>query len=292
MNIVVTVDDACVFPLRVMLNSLFLHNREKITVWLLCAELKEQNVNALQMVAAQHGAALKIYRVPAEFFREAPVLPNIPRVMYFRLLSAAILPEAEERALYLDPDILIMGSVSELYHTDFAGKLIIGIPDVQDGDPYVRKMGIKEPYHYINSGVLLLNLTLLRSRMDLSEILRLAMNPPVELLFPDQDIINLYFKKDIGYQTKKFNMLVAHNSPYEGYLRQFDLPGNPCILHWAGVEKPWKWNYYGKYFLLYDRYLLKAADQWYYKFWRLRYGYVVVMVFLKAIKRMLQKEPE
>lgn len=48
--------------------------------------------------------------------------------MYYRLLASKFLPVELERILYLDPDILVLNPVSELYWTDLDGDLYAAAP--------------------------------------------------------------------------------------------------------------------------------------------------------------------
>jgi lipopolysaccharide biosynthesis glycosyltransferase len=43
--------------------------------------------------------------------------------MYYRLLAYKFLPPDLERILYLDPDILVINPIRELYETDIDGYL-------------------------------------------------------------------------------------------------------------------------------------------------------------------------
>ena len=54
-------------------------------------------------------------------FADAPITDRHPREMYFRRSAAKYLPESLDRILYLDPDIVVLGSVKELYETRLDG---------------------------------------------------------------------------------------------------------------------------------------------------------------------------
>lgn len=286
MNIVVCADNRYILPCRVMLTSLCMHNEERMTIYLLHSEITKENMELIRKTVSGYGHVLKPCQVSEGMFEGAPLLPYISKTTYYRLLCAQLLPESAERALYLDVDLLVRGSVSAFYHSDFEGKLIIGIRDAWADEFWLKRLGLKgSPPLYINGGVLLLNLTLLRERMDLSEAMKILENLPTKLLFPDQDIINLYFQGEIKCGEENYNTQVPCVSAVDGYLKQFYPCDTPCILHFIGPEKPWHRNYYGKYFWEYDRYLLKVARGRQYRFWRMRYGRVFVML----VKRVMRK---
>lgn len=291
MNIVVSIDDNYALPLRVMLASLFLHNRVAIKVWLLFSELTRENLEDIRKTVEQYGGTLQLCPIQAERFSDAPELPIIPRVMYYRLLSAEALPESEERALYLDPDILILDSVLEFYDSDFEGKQIIAMPDVGDYLwEVVSSRGIERPYRYVNSGVMLLNLELMRKKTDISAIMGMIMDPEMILDFPDQDVINLYFKDDIKYGDSRYNIPAVCVHAVEGIFRQMRPSQDYCVLHFFGSEygKPWQRRYHGNYFLLYDKYL-KIVDKRQYRFRWIRYPYVFVRLAIVAVRKAFRR---
>ena len=51
--------------------------------------------------------------------------------MYYRLLAAEFLPETLDRVLYLDPDIIVIRPLEELYHMSFDGNLFCGATHVR-----------------------------------------------------------------------------------------------------------------------------------------------------------------
>ena len=61
--------------------------------------------------------------------------------MYYRILCSELLPQTLERVLYLDPDILIRGSIRNIYTMDFNGKTIMGVPDTYE---YIDSEGMRK----------------------------------------------------------------------------------------------------------------------------------------------------
>ena len=260
MNILVTVDDNYVRPLRVMLDSFFRWNaKEKVTVYLFYAKVNTENRRLLADQIHVYGAAFEAVEIQDDFFADAPVLRYFPREMYFRLLCAQYMPKTEKRVLYLDPDMLIFAPLHQLYHMDLHGKTIGAVPDfaVENLMPEcMQKIGLKKGKRYVNSGMLLIDLVRMREVFSMEKAKKILEASGNVFSFPDQDLINLYFQDDIRYLKRTYNYNCGYGSAKEfvRYLLQFPKKV-PVIAHYMGETKPWTPQYYGKYGRLYYRYL-------------------------------------
>jgi len=262
MNILVTLDSNYIRPLRTMLKSLFLNNPgEKFDLFLLHTSLKNEELEDLDFFIGAHGNKLNVICVDENCFRDAPVLFHYTKEMYFRLLAYQLLPETVARILYLDPDILVLNPIRELYEADINGYLYAAA--------YHDKISIKEiskirlyPYEinaYYNSGVLLMNLEQLRKEADEKEIFRFVDENRAKLIMPDQDILNalyanriktlneLYYNYDARYYTY---YKLSSNGLYD----MDQVFSNTVILHFCGKKKPWNKKYTGVFHSLYKHY--------------------------------------
>lgn len=262
MNILVTVDDNYIRPLKVMLDSFFRWNqKEKVTVYLFYAHVSKENRKLLAKQIHSFGAEFKEVEIRADFFSDAPVFRYFPREMYFRLLCAEYMPVSEKRVLYLDPDMLIFASLHRLYHADLQGKTIGAVPDfaVENLMPQcMEKIGLKKGKRYVNSGMLLIDLERMRKEFSMEKAKEILEKSGATFSFPDQDLINLYFQDDIRYLRRTYNYNCGYGSVREfvRYLLQFPKKV-PVIAHYMGETKPWTPQYYGKYGNIYYRYLKK-----------------------------------
>ncbi len=100
-------------------------------------------------------------------------------------LFADEVPELPERILYLDNDVLCRGDYSTFYHQDMEGYELAGVSDY-----YGRWFFRRSPLHmdYVNSGVLLLNLGLIRETGLFARCR--AMCRDRRMFMPDQSAIN------------------------------------------------------------------------------------------------------
>ncbi len=264
MNIVITVDDNYIRPALIMLESLFERNDGSIHVYLLHSNVCAENLGRLQTHVEKLGGEFTDIRVDGALFDGAPVNKYFTKEMYYRLLIPRLLPDGEERALYLDPDIIIMGSIDEFYRTDFEGSMMIAVPDYL-GDSYYperkQNLGLSGEYHYINSGVILFNIPLMRQKFDLDDMFGFLRNCGLNLEFPDQDLINVYFKDDIKYAPREYNFTTEYVSTGDFvkyvFSPRYRRSEKVTIAHYMGKCKPWKPSYYYKYYGIYKSYLKK-----------------------------------
>lgn len=267
MNILVTVDANYLKPLRVMLKSLFLNNPEEtFDIYLLHAGLRNSELTALGDFVGRHRSALTALAVDDRRLRDAPLSFHYTREMYFRLIAFRLLPPELDRILYLDPDILILNPIRTLYQTDLGGYLYAAA--------YHDKRTIREinrirlyPYDidaYFNSGVLLMNLDLLRTQASEEEIYRFIRENRTKLVMPDQDILNSLYSKRIRKLDERY-----YNYDARYYYRyklvsggRFDMDriiNTTVVLHFCGKKKPWNKNYSGVFYALYKHYEKQAA---------------------------------
>jgi len=262
MNILVTLNANYLKPLTVMLKSLFLNNPdEAFRIYVMHSGLEEEDLARLRRFAAEHGSVLETVFIDPACFQDAPVLLHYTKEMYYRLLAFRYLPRDLERILYLDPDILVLNPVKELYWTDLQNYLYAAC--------YHDKFSIRElnrirllPYDidaYYNSGVLLMNLTLQREIVDEKAIYEFVEKNRARLIMPDQDVLNALYSSKIKALDE---MLYNYDARFYNYYKL--KTGGECdmdfvlhrtvILHFCGKKKPWNKGYSGKFHALYKHY--------------------------------------
>ena len=154
--------------------------------------------------------------------------------IYFRLFIADMFPEYD-KGIYIDSDIVVPGDISELYNIDLGNNLIGASTDhsIQDVPELINWMengiGIKKQ-EYINSGVLLLNLKLLRKSNFSQKFLKLLNDFHFDTVAPDQDYINAMCNGKILYINEAWDVMPNKAKP------AFK---NPKLIHYNLFDKPW-----------------------------------------------------
>ena len=157
MDLLVTLDQNYLGPLRVLLGSLFLNDPgEEFHIYMIEEGLTGAQVEELSQLCRAHHSQLHPLEVPDGLFTDAPVVRYYSRAMYYRLLAAELLPRELDRVLYLDPDILVIRPVRPLYETQLGDSLLAaashsGLTGMSD---YVNKIRLSnyEAESYYNSG--------------------------------------------------------------------------------------------------------------------------------------------
>ncbi len=263
MNILVTLDDNYIRPLFIMLESLFYHEKSRMDIYLLYSNVSEDNRKRLHTYIKKQGSRLIPVYVKDDVFQNAPVFRYFTKEMYYRLLCSRLLPETEDRVLYLDPDILIRGELKPLYEKDFQGRQLIGMEDYAINHMLTEKkeaIGFHKEECYINSGVLLFNLNKMREAFVLEDFIAVLEEYKDVVSYPDQDLINLYFKEDRLIGERIYNYNTGYGSVAGMLAWALGLKRErkePVIIHYMGSSKPWQVDYYGKYFFEYYHYLKK-----------------------------------
>ncbi len=167
-----------------------------------------------------------------------------------RLRLPELLPDVE-RLLYLDGDIIVRKDLTPLFQEDCGGALLAGVTEMAGmlSCKTHEKLGTS---HYINAGVLLMNLAELRRQSPFRpEALKAAMHNP-NVVWMDQDIINLYCDHALHLLPLRCNAMLSslreiHHyslaSVNEFYGTQYPsweaMEEDALLIHVAGHKKPW-----------------------------------------------------
>lgn len=264
MNILVSISQNHVLPLRVMLGSLFRNNPgERFDVYLIGEDILARDVAAIASLCDMSGHSLREIHADPALLREAPSLRYYPRTMYYRLLAAELLPDDMERALYLDPDILVINSIRPLYDLDLGDRLFAAAVhnSLINISKHANMMRLSSytAKGCFNSGVLLMNLPHMRSRVCVDDIVRYAKAYQDFLILPDRDILNGLYGGGIvtvddsiwNYDARKYMEYLLAS---QGTKNMEWIKDNVACLHFCGRNKPWREDYTGSFGPLYRHY--------------------------------------
>ena len=191
-NILVTLDRNYLKVLSVMLYSLSQSDPDAVvTVSVANNRLTEDDFSSLRTLIPR--TEFVDVRVCDELLSGAPISDRYPKEMYFRLFAAQYLPQELDRILYLDPDLVILNDLRGLYSIDFQNHLFAASSHIESTffkNVNRHRLHLSKEARYINSGVMMLNLSLLRKEQHPQEIYDFINEHKTSLLLPDQDILN------------------------------------------------------------------------------------------------------
>lgn len=256
MNILVTLDSGYIKPLTVMLNSIAVSNpTNTFDIYVAHASLTAKDFQYL--AERVPGDRIKIHSVPVseEMFRGAPVSDRIPKAAYYRLLAAQYLPAKLDRVLYLDPDIVVINPLDEFYTMDLSGNYFAAASHQFNLMQWINRTRLKMPHgsQYVNSGVMLMNLPLLRAEQDVQAMYAYIRDNRSRLLLQDQDVLNgIYASKTAYVDALCYNLdeTYWHNHNRFNRSRRVEsideIEKIAVIIHYCGKNKPWKDGYRGE----------------------------------------------
>lgn len=261
--ILVTLDENYIPQLKVLLTSLYInHPGQRFDIYLLHSRIPDTKLSKLDAEMKNLGFGFFPIKASKEIFANARVTDRYPQEMYYRLLAAKFLPDTMDKILYLDPDILVINSLTELWNTDisdhlFAAASHTGITEAANS---VNKIRLGTNSDYYNSGVLLINLKRCREEINPDDIFRFVAENPHELLLPDQDVLNALYGDRIrnvpdvlwNYDARNYSNYLLRSTgeaDMEWVLR------NTAVLHFCGRDKPWKSGYRRRFGSLYRHYM-------------------------------------
>lgn len=186
---------------------------------------------------------------------------GISKCTYYRLSLPWLLPQYD-KALYLDGDLIVNSPIDILDKFELGDNYIAGVKIPfhvanKRNLTYLSRMGFSSN-EYVNAGVLLLNLKLMRKEGLDKEF---SSHVKLKYLYQDQDILNKVCKGRIAHLPMKYNYTNGADkvditefssktqTPQAEIIEAIE---NPAIIHFNGV-KPWKaivpyWALWMKYF--------------------------------------------
>lgn len=271
MNLLVTLNAGYLPQLEVMLFSLLRrHGGEEATVYVAHSSLTPQQLEGVRQRLDCPYCTIVDTRVPDSLFEKAPITSRYPREMYYRIFAGQLLPQSVERVLYLDPDLVVINSLDELWNLEMGDNLFAAATHIREPLQTFNelRLGIRESGPYINSGVMMMNLPAMRRSIREEEVFAYIEKYKNLLMLPDQDVISALYGQRI--QTiDPFRYNLSDRMFTLGRLKGEDnreltmdwVEKNASIIHYCGRNKPWKESYVGSLGRFYHE-AKGALDSW------------------------------
>ena len=221
-------------------------------VFVLHSDLEESIQRAMER-DFQERVTFHFLQVPEELFADFPETARYPRQIYYRLAAPLLLPRELDRILYLDVDVVVINSLRPFYEMDFEGSYFVGCTHTREFLTKLNQARLQsdKAVAYINTGVLLMNLNVLRQVIRLEEISAYVREHEKALILPDQDILTaLYGDKIKLADSLRYNLsdrvLNFYNGSHPKEKRDVNwVRRNTAIIHYCGRNKPWNEGYTG-----------------------------------------------
>lgn len=230
---------------------------ERYNFYFLDAGIGTDNRDRIRTTVERYDACCHFITPDTSAYGDIP-LKRYGVAALFRLSLASLLPAEVARVIYLDCDVLAFDDLGKLWQTDLQGHTVGAVTNL-GGQP-VERLGIPDG-DYFNSGVLLIDMQRWREENIGEETLALMQRDTAQLVFPDQDGLNLVLQDRWKHLPLRWNQQPASYSMQEKGRtersltpQQFDeAVADPGIVHYLGRNKPWNYmtfhplkeNYWG-----------------------------------------------
>ncbi len=239
-NVAITIDRNYTQAAGVMLNSLLVNTASDVHVYLLHSNLEQQQIALFDALIAQHDhAAIDYHQLESKEIERFPAAGHLKSVAYGYFLLPELLPETEEKILYLDPDVIVLSDVQELWNVDVENVLLAAVPVISPPCDKILSAGDD----FFNSGVILINLKMWRECGLMNKALKAASDLADHIRGADQDVINVvsrnHWKKLPLRWNKRPNFYLKKDNAIYSADEIEEAGQNTGIIHFTGPVKPW-----------------------------------------------------
>lgn len=247
---IVLASDNNYYPyIYVAVKTLFEHNKnvKDLVVHYIQQDVTTENINYLKELGKNYNREVDVikFELPKHFDEILPAYGAASKTTYVKFWFASMFPN-EDRVLYLDPDILVMDNIEEMYNIDFKDNLIAGV--IENLPSYhMEASHMTASDSYINGGMVLCNLAKWRE-CDLEKIALKRLQDTTHNLNYDQGILNEICKSDtlvlhprynvlaevFEFKSSKKIMLRYNFTHYYSQEEIDDAINKPAIIHFTG----------------------------------------------------------
>jgi lipopolysaccharide biosynthesis glycosyltransferase len=249
MIIVCNINNDYIRHCAVMLRSLRDFNpRQDLDVFIVHSQLESDERARLVGYLNSFLPSVSFLQVDEALLQGFPESAHVKLASYYRLLLPEILPCVLDRIIYLDSDLIVTGSLDDLWTLPLEGHLLAAVSD-RNLDAQRKRLGLGSDSPYFNAGVMTFQLSEWRKLDVASRGLAFARNNPGKLDNCDQDVLNHLFENQGLIIHQRWNAM----SHLWGLDRQWlaaqgglsqeerEAQADPAIIHFAGAgfAKPW-----------------------------------------------------
>ena len=214
-----------------MLCSLLEHNPGS-QIHLFHGPAMGNGLEKLKAVVTNYRGEIAVYEMTAKDLQYLRVDKWASSANYYRLLAPRILPAGIKKILYLDSDVIVRHSLSDLWDTDLRDLALGAVEEFYWHPASPDHIQLPTGAKYFNSGVMLINLDYWRRNNVCERALAFIRENPGKVNYWDQDALNVLL---VGHWI---SLPALWNAQGEA-LPPRRPPVDPAIAHFAGEVKPW-----------------------------------------------------
>lgn len=264
-HICCNIDDNYARHCGVMLCSLFENNKqEQFEIHILISSLSLENKKKLEDLVNEYDSVCHFHTVDSEVLKGVKYREDRPlsEATYYRILLPSTLDNSISKILYLDADMIVLGSISPLFSIDLKGYALAATKDLcQLNDELRFGMSIPVESPYFNAGMMLINLDYWRENDSEKELIEFS-KKDWNVFNHDQDALNAVFRGKWFRLSQRWNRFFPYNyddSFFENEKDRNEFEHHPVIIHYLDYFKAWnkftwigyKWHKYRKAYYSY-----------------------------------------
>lgn len=256
-HIALAFDRNYIIPFFITLTSIFVNKKKsKIIIHAVTSDVKENEKSHIKNYVKDYCSDIFFYNISNYNLENLPIPADtyFTRAIYYRLFIPLIIPKEIEKIIYLDTDTIVISDLEDLYDKE-TGSFPVGA--ALDNQMDIRpELGIYSKGAYFNSGVLLIDIKLWKSKNVTEKTVKfLAKNGGEKIRFGDQDALNFILKNNWYLLDQKWNVMRVDipKLPQKGY--ELFLK-DKIVIHYNDRFKPWQVSCDHKLKYIYDHYSL------------------------------------
>ncbi len=222
---------------------------------LVSSDVPDEAKQMMESMAISHGKEIDFHVIDSSSVEKTfsnAYVTHISKSTYYRFLLPDVLPSDVPKIIYLDGDLVTLGSLRPLWETELAPDEPAAIACDMMADDVIlhNRLGTPLSQPYFNCGVMVINLGCWRMEGLGAICLEQARTHSYELM--DQDVVNVLLGHRIKRLHFKYNCLSEYTlTPEKSWKvsreKYFDeiheALTQPVIVHFIGCRKPWHKGY-------------------------------------------------
>lgn len=263
MDLLLITNDKYVPHVATTLTSIFENNKEmSFDIHIMATDITENNYNKLKSFVQSYNNHLDLKVIKTnELEIDLSVCGKWGIFPSLKLYAADLYPNIN-KMLYIDADMICLGSIKELEHIDMQNYYIAAATDEQGSENHKKRLGLSTDALYCCAGLVWFNLKKWRTDNIRKKCFEYFNNPQNKdiIKFGEQDVLNKVclghiYELPITYNMFSFYWLHHGRNIPERYKKQMtEFKKRPIIIHFIDSCKPWfkdclnpQKKYYWKY---------------------------------------------
>ncbi len=190
MNTLYSFNDAYASIAGISILSLLENNAEEkeINIYIVDSGIAEGNRKKIKELVSKYNKKVEFLSMP-NFGKQEIDARRWNINVFSKLFIASLLPESITKIISIDCDTVIRHSIGGLWNTDLDGYVLAGVNEGMS-KYYRRNLDKGDKDYYLNSGLLLLNLAIVREQKYEEKFFECMQIYGSSLAYLDQDVIN------------------------------------------------------------------------------------------------------